>query len=210
MTLTVTHKETNKTKQIKIVIMMKMESIVQGFRDTDLTDGEYIVCIQDEIYKIELINYYDDMKYSLDEGETSKTVELGDDTDEYKTLVVKYHKDLTVDKGVTLTAKRNNELTYKKGMYICVLGDIYNEGEISMSKRGTYNQEGQNVYLWKNIDDSYEYVPANGAVGASRITTKSTGNYWSAIAGYKGEEGKNRATGGGGSGGCANWNSTRN
>lgn len=39
-------------------------------------------------------------------------------------------------------------------------GDIYNEGKISMTARGTYNAAGQNVYLWKNIDSSYEYVPA--------------------------------------------------
>lgn len=29
-----------------------------------------------------------------------------------------------------------------------------------MTARGTYNQEGENVYLWKNLDGSYEYVPA--------------------------------------------------
>ena len=28
-----------------------------------------------------------------------------------------------------------------------------------MTARGTYNCAGQNVYLWKNIDNSYEYVP---------------------------------------------------
>jgi len=39
-------------------------------------------------------------------------------------------------------------------------GDIHNEGEISMTARGTYDQEGENVYLWKNIDNSYEFVPA--------------------------------------------------
>lgn len=43
-------------------------------------------------------------------------------------LIVKYHKNLKVDEGVTLTASTavdengdELELTYKKGMYICVL-----------------------------------------------------------------------------------------
>ena len=81
---------------------------------------------------------------------------------------MKYHGNLTVDKGVTITANRVNDLTYKKGMYLCVLGDIYNNGNISMTARGTYNQEGENVYLWKNIDSSYEYVPAVGGAGRSK------------------------------------------
>ena len=38
-------------------------------------------------------------------------------------------------------------------------GNIYNEGTVSMTARGTYNCAGQNVYLWRNIDNSYEYVP---------------------------------------------------
>ncbi len=29
-----------------------------------------------------------------------------------------------------------------------------------MTARGTYDQEGENVYLWKNIDNSYEFVPS--------------------------------------------------
>jgi len=109
---------------IEIIVTMKMESLVQGFRDMDLTDGEYRVVVKDQPYVVELINHYDDMRYSLDaigDNTKEKTVELGDTSEEYKTLVVKYHKNLIIDEGVTLTAKRVNNLTYKKGMYICVL-----------------------------------------------------------------------------------------
>ena len=100
------------------------------------------------------------MRYSPDDGEATKTVSLGDNTKDYKMLVVKYHKDLTIDKGVKLTANTVNGQTYKKGMFICVLGNTYNNGEITMTARGTYNCEGENVYLWKNVDNTYEYVPA--------------------------------------------------
>jgi len=162
-TVTVTHIETGIKTEFIIKVVVKIDSLVQGFKDIDLEDGEYEVAIQDQIYIVELKNIYGDTRYSLEEGETTRTVSLGDNSTEYKTLVVKYHGDLTIDKGVTVTANTVNNLTYKKGMYLCVLGNVYNDGEISMTARGTYNQAGENVWLWKNIDGSYEYVPALGA-----------------------------------------------
>ena len=152
---------------------IECESIVQGVRDCELGNGTYTFRVKGNIngteetknYKVELINYYDDVTYSLDAGQTSKVVSLGDSTTEYKMLVVKYHKNLTIDSGVTVTATNVSNLTYKKGMYLCVMGELKNNGTISMTARGTYNQVGENVYLWKNIDNTYEYVPA---VGGSR------------------------------------------
>ena len=186
------------------------DSIVEGVRDCNLSDGNYTFRVVGNIdgteetkdYPVELINYYDDITYSLAEGETTKTVSLGDDTTDYKMLVVKYHKNLTIDEGVTLTANTVSNLTYKKGMYICVLGDIYNKGNISMTARGTYNQAGENVYLWKNIDDTFEYVPAIGAQGGASITyswrSYSSTDYL--CDGRAGSNGQSRQTGGGGSG----------
>lgn len=127
---TVTHTGTGKTKDIVIKTVKKMNDIIQGIRDSSLTDGIYEILVQGEIYKIEIYNYYNDMKYSLDSGEETKTVELGNDTADETMLVVKYHGDLEIDKGVTLTAK-----TRKKGMYVCVLGDTINNGEITMTKK---------------------------------------------------------------------------
>ena len=152
------------------------DSIVQGVRDCNLEDGNYVFRINGKMgeteetkdYAVELINYYDDVTYSLGEGETTKTVSLGDNTTDHKMLVVKYHKNLTIGQGVTLTATNVSSLTYKKGMYICVMGELKNKGTITMTARGTYNQAGENVYLWKNIDNSFEYIPAvGGACGAS-------------------------------------------
>ena len=197
-TLTITYPSTGKTKQVQIASVMKMDSIVQGLRDTELADGDYEILVNDQIYSVELINYYDDMRYSLGDGETSKVVSLGDDSTDYKTLVVKYHGDLTIDKDVTLTAKNVDNLTYKKGMYICVLGDIHNNGTISMKARGTYNQEGENVYLWHNTDDTYEYVPADSDNEGETTSVWVKGG----IYGPKGIDGENRSTGGGGTGGA--------
>ncbi len=173
---------------IDIEVRVKMESIVQGFRDINLPDGTHKINVNGKDYMFELINYYDDVVYT-------ENTELGDDTTEYKTLVVKYHKNLTINEGVTITAKQVNNLTYKKGMYVCVLGDIYNNGTISMTARGTYNQVGEDVYLWKNIDGTYEYVPAVGGAGGARISGYRDKD------GNQGIAGTNRSTGGGGSGG---------
>ena len=72
-----------------------------------------------------------------------------------------------------------------------------------MTARGTYNQEGENVYLWQNINDTYEYVPAYGGEGGEGIycinTATASTDY--VISGNTGVNGENRATGGGGSGG---------
>ena len=117
-------------------------------------------------------------------------------------LVVKYHKNLTIDSGVYVTATAVSSLTYKKGMYLCVMGELKNSGTISMTARGTYNQAGENVYLWKNIDNSYEYVPAvGGAGGASAALSGYTGNVSQRNPGNSGFSGTSRRTGGGGSGG---------
>lgn len=180
------------------------DSIVQGVKQNNLPDGNYIFRVvgntggenETKDYAVEIVNYYDDVTYSLDEGQTSKTISLGDTTAEYKMLVAKYHKNLNIDSGVTVTANTySNGLTYKKGMYICVIGNLTNNGKISMTARGTYGAEGENLYLWKNNDNSFEYVPKNGAVG---VPAKSP--YYSGGNGVKGNNGTNRATGSGGQG----------
>lgn len=182
------------------------DSLMQGIRDVDLKDGTYTFEVngrtsegkkESKDYKVELINYKDDVTYSLDEGETNKTISLGDTSTDYKMLVVKYHKNLTINEGVTLTASMadNSTLTYKKGMYLCVLGTLENKGTISMTARGTNNLEGENVYLWKNDNGSYEYVPAVGGAGGESVTGYSSNA--SAVGGNKGTDGINRKTGGG-------------
>ncbi len=192
--LNVTHIPTGITKQFDITVILKLDSIVNGIKEKDLPDGDYDICVNNQVYKIELLNYYDDMVYSLANGETSKIIELGDSSTTYKMLVVKYHKNLVVNKGITLTARKVSNIVYKKGMYVCVLGDVENNGNISMSSRGTYNAQGEDVYLWKNIDGTYEYIPENGASGLNEISTSGTS------IGNKGNSGTGRQTGSGGRG----------
>ena len=185
------------------------ESIISWVMSNDLPSGDYNVTVTGKtsetgageviVYPIELVNYDTDVTYAISNADEDGYVKLGDDKDEYRMLVVKYNKNLTVEQGVTLTANTHTtnindidyELTYKKGMLIYVKGTLTNNGTISMTARGTYNQAGENVYLWQNDNGSFEYVPADGAKGAeSQVKT----------AGIDGNDGEKRQTGGGGSG----------
>ena len=116
-------------------------------------------------------------------------------------VILKVNGNLTIDENVTLTACKN-ESGYggPKGMFIYCTGTITNNGTISMNARGAY-AEGQNVYLWKNKDKSYEYVPAIGASGGKGLYRNEDGT----TPGSKGDEGMSRGTGGGGSGAVRHW-----
>jgi len=189
--INITHTPTGSTKQVEIIVARKFDSIVQGIRDTDMPDGIYEIVVNGETYNLEVINQYEDVRYSLEGTQTTRNVGLGNTTPDQTMLVVKYHKNLTIDKGVTLTSA-----VRKKGMYICVLGNTYNNGSISMTARGA-SAQGQNVYLWKNINSSYEFVPEKGANGGTGISNSN---------GTNGSSGTNRQTGGGGSGSSAGTN----
>ena len=83
------------------------------------------------------------------------------------TVVLKVEGNLTINEGVKLTAIASSEgYGGPKGMVIYCTGELINNGEISMTARGA-KAEGQNVYLWKNADGSYEYVSKTGASGGS-------------------------------------------
>lgn len=127
---------------------------------------------------VELRNFENDVHYAEDPP-------LGDSSADSRMLILKYHKNLTIDDGVKITP-----LARKKGMVIYVGEQLTNNGTISMNAKGA-NAEGQNVYLYKNSDNTFERIPANGAVGGS---LSGAGN------GIAGNNGEGRSLGGGGSG----------
>ena len=121
--------------------------------------------------------------------------------DEYakNMIIVKVNGDLTINEGVTVTAYASEEgYGGPKGLFIYVTGTLTNNGTISMTARGA-KAEGQNVYLFKNSDGSYEYVPKEGANGGERTSNSIRWN-----PGNDGSNGINRQTGGVGSGACGN------
>ena len=118
------------------------------------------------------------------------------------TVVLKVDGDLTIQEGVTLiSVASTNGYGGPKGMIIYCTGKLTNKGTITMTARGA-KAEGQNVYLWKNSDESYEYIPAIGANGGTSVAV-SNQKWWSAVQGLAGSVGTGRKTGGGGSGSSA-------
>lgn len=96
-------------------------------------------------------------------------------------------RDLHIKPGVVL---RPNVRC--KGLVIYCTRKLQNDGEISMTKRGSYGL-GQTIYIKNN-----EFIPAVGALGgASKQIT-----WWGQVSlnGNNGHNGFNRATAGGGAG----------
>ncbi len=164
------------------------DGIISLIRDSDLEDGIYPISVNGETYNIEVYNFNDNVDYM-------QTPTLGDTTSDSTMLVLKYNKNLTIGSGVVISPQ-----VRKKGMYVCVKGTLTNNGQITMTARGAV-AAGQNVYLWKNLDNTYEYIPAVGGAGAARVSRASDGE----TPGIKGTNGTNRQTGGGGSGSACRW-----
>lgn len=153
----------------------------------NIPDGYHSLDVNGETIDIEMYNFIEDVLYD-------KSPVLGDDIPDDRMLVLKYHKNLTVNSGVTIIPKIR-----KKGMLIFVEGNLMNDGTISMTARGAV-ASGQDINLLRNNDGSFEYIPAIGASGGvslSNINARLNGNV--------GAKGMNRGTGGGGSGGLASF-----
>lgn len=137
------------------------------------------------------------------EGQTSYAFgnenDVGGKTwDAENTVVLKVEGNLTVNENIMLTSVKNPDgYGGPKGMVIYCTGTLRNNGTISMTACGA-KAVGENVYLWKNGEGSFEYVPANG--GAGGLFTGNNGHN-----GQSGENGLARTTGGGGSGAAGGW-----
>ena len=84
-------------------------------------------------------------------------------------VVLKVEGDLKIGEDTTLTAVASTGgFGGPKGMYIYCTGTLINNGTISMTARGA-KAEGQNVYLFKNLEGNFEYVPAVGGAGGASV-----------------------------------------
>jgi prepilin-type N-terminal cleavage/methylation domain-containing protein len=173
-------------REVIVTSSIDSGSIIDSVDKYSLPDGNYDIIANGETYPIELITIDGDITYS------TGIVSLGSATADQRMVVAKYNGNLTIDSGVMVIAA-----TRKKGMLIYVEGTLTNNGRISMTNRGAI-AAGQNVYLWKNADGTYEYVPAVGASGGASVSI-AYGGGWS-INGKTGSAGSSRKTGGGGSG----------
>ena len=125
----------------------------------------------------ENINEYGSYDTNTNTYKIEKNINLGN-ASEKKMAVLKCDGNLTVNSEVTITTSTYEEtsasgvkgnVTKEKGMYIYCSGTLTNNGIISQTARGTYESEGENVYLWseKSKYGSF-YVPKVGANGGVR------------------------------------------
>ncbi len=205
-----TGKETIVSTQITN-IQESVNSLLKGIEKVT-TEGEQEIILSEEVnYKVNVILHKGDL--ILDGNQevkgatlTNKAYEFGKVNDvatenEYakNTVVLKVEGNLTIQEGVTVTAVKSEEgYGGPKGLVIYCTGTLNNYGTISMTARGA-KAPGQDIYLWENLDGSYETVPAIGAEGGGGIINGYRDN-WQMAKGKKGENGTNRKTGGGGSG----------
>jgi len=170
------------------------ESILQILSNNNLKTGYYYFSIKDEFYPVHLINY-DESQEWIENQTFGDSTDVGSENKEaYNMVIVKVNGDLTIGDGVTISPIAG--YGGPKGFLLYVTGKLTNNGTISSTGKGAY-AEGENVYLWKNVDGTYEYVPAKGATGGLGTSTSSDVG----INGNSGTNGENRQTGGGGSGG---------
>ncbi|MDO5151335.1 MAG: glycine-rich protein, partial [Oscillospiraceae bacterium] len=165
-----------------------------------LQEGYYKVTVEDVTYPIHLYVFEGDQTWTSnmtfgDAGDAGTST-----TNAANSVFVVVKGNLTINSGVTVTTYRSS-YGGPKGLFLFVSGTLVNNGTITMTARGA-KAVGENVYLWRNVDGSYEYVPATGgAGGAGRYYS---GGYNGGYVGLPGTNGTARSTGGGGAGGAIN------
>ena len=199
------------------------ESLLKALKNDEISTGTYKVTVEDETYNLKVYSFNEDLNIKADT--TLGTEEDVATASEYakNMIVLKVNGNLTIDEGTTLTAYTSkNGYGGPKGMTIYCTGTINNNGTVSMTARGA-KAVGQDVYLWKNSDDTYEYVPKDGSEGngVDRATGKGAkgsggggegaiGTSYSGGAGGGGNRlssGAKKGSTNGGKGGDAVWSS---
>lgn len=141
------------------------ESILDVLKNEEINTGLYNLTVKDEKYNLRVYSF--DGNLNIKTNTTFGTEEDVATASEYakNMIVLKVNGDLTIDEGTTLTAYASKDgYGGPKGMTIYCTGTLTNNGTIDMTARGA-KAVGQNVYLWKNTDGSYEYVPEDGSEG---------------------------------------------
>ncbi len=198
-TTNITVKTGSITKKLEIIVGQIYVDGDTIYKDTlyDAVSSYYLVSsgtytlhlANDEEILAEIYVIKEDTNYTT-------TPTLCDNVVDTKMCIYKYNGNLTVDASVTLTPQ-----VRKKGFLVYVEKKLINNGNISMTARGA-SAAGQNVLLYKNSDNTYEYIPAVGSGGGTAVALSNADSI--SIAGKSGVDGSNRSTGGGGSGGVFN------
>lgn len=142
---------------------LEADSLIDAVEKYNFDDGEYSVKVAEETYNLKVQTFNQNLEIDAN-TEIGSENDVATENENAKSMVVlKVNGDLTINEEAKLTAYASkNGYGGPKGMMIYCTGTLTNNGTISMTARGA-KAEGQNVYLWKNSDNSYEFVPAVGA-----------------------------------------------
>jgi len=178
---------------------LEADSLIDAVEKYNFDDGEYSVKVAEETYNLKVQTFNQNLEIDAN-TEIGSENDVSTENENAKSMVVlKVNGDLTINEEAKLTAYASkNGYGGPKGMMIYCTGTLTNNGTISMTARGA-KAEGQNVYLWKNSDNSYEFVPAVGAEGwvKSQVVGNSIfGGRYSKI-GNSGKNAISRQTAGG-------------
>ena len=178
---------------------LEADSLIDAVEKYNFDDGEYSVKVAEETYNLKVQTFNQNLEIDAN-TEIGSENDVATENENAKSMVVlKVNGDLTINEEAKLTAYASkNGYGGPKGMMIYCTGTLTNNGTISMTARGA-KAEGQNVYLWKNSDNSYEFVPAVGAEGGvkSQVVGNSIfGGRYSKI-GNSGKNATSRQTAGG-------------
>ena len=181
-----------KTITIIQIADIESDSILEAISNEDIPTGRYSIKVNNEVYPVHMITldgnqHFTDNKTFGDEHDVATKEDYAQNM-----VIVKVNGDLTIDEGVTVSPYYDKNYGGPKGFTLYVTGKLTNKGTIDNSHGA--KAEGQNVYLWKNTDGTYEYVPAVGGSGGSGGASRDGVN------GVNGVSGTGRQTGGGGSG----------
>ena len=169
------------------------DSLLSAIDSYDLDTGIYKINVNGETYNLKIYSFDNDLEISADTSFGTEEDVANKEDDAKNMVVLKVKGNLTIDENSIITSYASkNGYGGTKGMMVYCTGTLTNNGTISMTARGA-KAEGQNVYLWKNSDNSYEFVPSDGAEGGK-------GSSFVNEKGKNGNNGINRQTGGGGSG----------
>ena len=178
------------------------DSILAILRDNNLNDRYYTFAVNDKEYPVHIYTYNGNQNWNQEMvfGD-SNDVASGTDVSQMATrmVIVKINGDLVIGNSGIVRPYYNELYGGPKGFLIYVTGSIINNGTIDNS-HGAY-ATGEDVYLWKNGVDNYEFVPAQGALGGASVSSPTNNT-------YNGNPGSaastvldnSRATGGGASG----------
>ena len=187
-------------KAVKVVDSLEYEgdSILGILSREDLRDGVSKFTVNGITYPVHLYVINGNQNWTEDQvfGDAKDVATAT--TNAQNMVIVKVNGDVTIGSGVTVRPYYN---TYggPKGFTMYVTGTLTNNGTIDNSHGA--KAVGENVYLWKNADGTYEYVPASGGRGGNAVTSSSYPVLAkNGLSGAGGSTVGARATGGGGSG----------